>query len=301
MKHYHFKKILHSTASWTYFLLPGIYFIIMSIILYRVFGVESILFYIAEGVLLSAMFWGFLDGFRTLMSIVILGLIFIHFMIGNILASAMFLITPFLLFNMRDMGAIAIIGMVLLIPYTLFNSETMLRHTARTDMAKLYSSILFNYPEYTLASSRTSILMDMITDPKLLDIRLHYHVVIKNNGDKLEKWELTDGYENPTHAEHENYNNFLQELNKNENIEKNENENEEKEELNTTSKKDVITCEKGNFKVIANTLTIRKYPKKGSVKLGLVSKGENICASIEKQGWVYSDTHGGWLSLSFLK
>jgi hypothetical protein len=295
MKHYHFKKILNTTASWTYFLLPGLYFIIMSIIIYRIFGLESILFYVAEGVLLSAMFWGFLDGFRTLMSIIILGLIFVHFMIGNILASALFLITPFLLFNMRDMGAIAIVGMVLLIPYTLFNSEIMIRETPRTEMAKLYSSILFNYPKYTLKSSRTSILMDMITDSKLLDIRLKYHIIKNPNKDKLEKWKLTDGYENPTHPEYERYNNFLQAINKN------KNKNIEVKESNTTLRKETISCKEGNFQVIANTLTIRKKPQKDSMKIGLVSKDDKICASIKKEGWVYSDKHEGWLSLSFLK
>ena len=206
MTKYNFSKLMNSKLLWA---IPVLYFIVYSIIIYRFLGTGDMLFFIAEGALIVAMFWGFLGGFRIMISIVIFFLIFIHFLIGNVYTSALFLITPFLLFNLRNLGALAIIGLILLIPYTLMNSDKNTWKTSRTEMAKLYSSILFNYPEYKIYKSSKSILFDMIDDPKSLDIRLKYHIYYNEN---KKKWMATDGYEN---VKHPAYQKFLKIINKN--------------------------------------------------------------------------------------
>lgn len=298
MRQYHFSKLARRSATWTYLLLPGIYFLVMSIIIYRFFGITDIFFYIAEGALIAAMFWGFLDGFRTSMAIIIFALIFVHFMMGNIYASAIFLVSPFLLFNMRDLGAIAIVGLILLIPYTLSNEDKMIREASRIDMAKLYSSILFNMPQYTLTSTRSSILIDMIINPKELDSRMIYHVAPIKYGSNKGNWKIVDGYNDPMHPEYQKHLGYLEVLNK-----------KDKGLISDASKKKTvskieetnITCEAGEFEVMATTLTVREFPDKGSKSMSLLKRGESVCGSIKKRGWIYVDKKRGWTSLSFLK
>lgn len=327
MRKYHFFKLINNFGGKFIWIVPALYFVVYSIIIYRFFGGQSLIFYIAEVALIAAMFWGFLDRFRAAIALVIFGLIFVHFLIGSIYTSALFLITPFLLFNMRDLGAIAVVVLVILMPYSIANSDTKTWDTSRTEMAELYSSILFNYPEYDRSDTRASILIDMVSSPRMLDLRLKYHLSFdKYEGDNG-KWVVVDGYEKKDHPEYERLQRHADRMNESKEEKKKKRKDDVDAESrvnkyidnnthgyeedtyeyagssdtgNASNTSNKSTCVEGEYTSTVDNLNVRRFPDGDAERIKTLSKGEVVCGSVKKNGWIYLDEHQGWSSGDFL-
>ena len=198
MKIKHLKFLQNYLVSLQFF--PAfLYFSIFMLVSYRTFGFENILFYVSFFVLLPALFWGFLDTGRALVSISLMALIVIHFLLGGKFAFLLFLILPFVFVNLRDWGLGAIIIMILLNISIFLYPEMFKSKQSLTTNAKDLSYALFKYPDYRIeAEYPIKIMIDIVLQK--FDFQLRKHHIIYNK--EKDNYIVVDGADKKSHVDY---------------------------------------------------------------------------------------------------